>query len=120
MQCFNGFLKSVYVFTFIGHNQIIALTNFLSIVISEKYSIFSKVTQPISRINGMKYDFDVATDKFNTLHVYAEKFDVNVQTVDSWTEKHGLPYIRPGSTKYTTDEAFNGWLKKRNGELPEI
>lgn len=89
----------------------------------EKYSIFSDVTQPIirfPRINGMNYDFDVATDKFNTLHVYADKFDVNVQTVDSWTEKHGLPYIRPGSTKYTTDEAFNGWLKKRNGELPEI
>ena len=120
MQCFNSFLKSVYVFRLIGHNQIIALTNFLSIVISEKYSIFSKVTQPISRINGMKYDFDVATDKFNTLHVYAEKFDVNVQTVDSWTEKHGLPYIRPGSTKYTTNEAFNEWLKERNGELPGI
>ncbi len=68
----------------------------------------------------MKYEFDVTTDKFNTSLLYTEKFGVNVQTVDSGTSKHGLSYIRPGSTKYTTNEAFNEWLNERNGELPEV
>lgn len=67
----------------------------------------------------MKWDFDVAIDKFNTLQVYAERFDVTPGTLDRWTEYHGLPFVKPGSTKYTTNEAFNAWLKERNGELPE-
>jgi|TARA_R110002110_G_scaffold285273_1_gene499526 hypothetical protein len=62
----------------------------------------------------MDYDFDVMKDEFKTFGHYAKKFNVQTSTVNYWSEKYGLPYVSPGSVKYTTDKAFAKWLKIRS------
>ena len=65
----------------------------------------------------MKWDFNISTDEFKTLREYAKRFNVDAQTANSWSTNGGLPFVQPGSTKYTTDEAVNRWLVWRREQL---
>jgi DNA-binding transcriptional MerR regulator len=62
----------------------------------------------------MDYVFNVTNDEFKSFGHYAKKFGVKVSTVNYWAENYGLPYIKPGSQKYTTDKAFTQWLAMRD------
>lgn len=66
-----------------------------------------------------RYKFDIKTEDFEPFGRYAKMFDVKTSTITYWSENYGLPYVQPGSVRYTSDAAFSEWLETRNGELPD-
>lgn len=61
-----------------------------------------------------KIEIKIFTDDMMTCKSLAKRFNVAPKTVGFWMDNYGLPFVRIGSKRMTTAEAFEAWVKHRN------
>ena len=54
------------------------------------------------------------TDEILTCQSLGKRFKVAPKTVGFWMDNYGLPFVRIGSKRMTTAQAFEAWVKHRN------